>query len=97
MKTITIILIILFLFVSCLFSFLIIKKIFQKEPSQSEVIIEEDAVTPPEELTPDEEEEDKILPEDITKIEIYLDGDKNNGIFLGEAVYGLSSKEAFLI
>ncbi|GAH02266.1 unnamed protein product, partial [marine sediment metagenome] len=41
MKTITIILIILFLFVSCLFSFLIIKKIFQKEPSQSEVIIEE--------------------------------------------------------
>jgi len=97
MKTITIILIILFLFVSCLFSFLIIKKIFQKEPSQSEVIIEEDEVTPPEELTPDEEEEDKILPEDITKIEIYLDGDKNNGIFLGEAVYGLSSKEAFLI
>ncbi len=97
MKTITIILIILFLFVSCLFSFLIIKKIFQKEPSQSEVIIEEDEVTPPEELTPDEEEEDKIPPEDITKIEIYLDGDKNNGIFLGEAVYGLSSKEAFLI
>lgn len=100
MKTITIILIILFLFVSCLFSFLIIKKIFQKEPSQSEqseVIIEEDEVTPPEELPPDEEEEDKILPEDITKIEIYLDGDKNNGIFLGEAVYGLSSKEAFLI
>ncbi|GAG70977.1 unnamed protein product [marine sediment metagenome] len=99
MKTITIILIILFLFVSCLFSFLIIKKIFQKEPSQSEVIIEEDAITPPEELPPDEdeEEEDKILPEDITKIEIYLDGDKNNGIFLEEAVYGLSSKEAFLI
>ncbi|MBA7466980.1 Tol-Pal system protein TolB [subsurface metagenome] len=100
MKTITIILIILFLFVSCLFSFLIIKKIFQKEPSQSEqseVIIEEDEVTPLEELTPDEEREDKILPEDITKIEIYLDGYKNDGIFLGEAVYGLSSKEAFLI
>ncbi|GAH11997.1 unnamed protein product, partial [marine sediment metagenome] len=42
-------------------------------------------------------EEDKILPEDINKIEIYLDGDKNDGIFLGEAAYGLPSKEASLI
>ncbi|MFZ3387239.1 MAG: DUF5050 domain-containing protein, partial [Candidatus Hydromicrobium sp.] len=45
----------------------------------------------------DEKNENKIDPEKISAIEIYLDGDKNNGIPLGEATYGMSSKEAFMI
>ena len=33
----------------------------------------------------------------ISEIEIYLDGDRENGIYLGEASYGLTSKEAYTI
>jgi Tol biopolymer transport system component len=37
------------------------------------------------------------LSEKVEDIEIYLDGDKNNGIFLGKADYGLPSSDAALI
>ena len=43
---------------------------------------------------PEEEEPD---PEAIAAVEIYLDGPRDEGIFLGEAKYGLTSKEAYSI
>ncbi|MCJ7472430.1 MAG: hypothetical protein MUP02_06465, partial [Actinobacteria bacterium] len=43
------------------------------------------------------QEEEEIDPEKIAEIEIYLDGNRDDGIFLGKAKYGLTSKEAFMI
>ena len=42
---------------------------------------------------PEEEPE----PDEISTIEIYLDGPRDEGIFLGEAQIGLTSKDAFAI
>jgi len=104
MKTTTIILVILFLIVSCFFGFLLIKKVLSEaqtasepETQQSEGVIE-DKTAPVEQPSPDKEklEETEGL-ENISKIEIYLDGDRENGIFLGEAEYGLPSEEISLI
>ena len=38
-----------------------------------------------------------VLSDKVEDIEIYLDGDKDNGIFLGKADYGLPSNDAALI
>ena len=110
MKTITIILIILFLAVSTFFGFLITKKILgsRQELSETEADIQPEETTeeevpaaeeqPEEEAGEIEEIPQQINPsKDISKIEIYLDGDKDNGIFLGEAQYGLPSEDITLI
>ncbi len=101
MKTTTIILVILFLIVSCFFGFLLIKKVLSEaqtasEPeAQQDTVIIKDETSPVEQPAPDKEETEDF--ENISKIEIYLDGDRENGIFLGEAEYGLPSEELSLI
>jgi TolB protein len=60
------------------------------EPEPDNNIVEEEPGREIDEEPPAEAEEDKI-----SVIEIYLDGDRDNGIFLGEAVYGVTSPEAF--
>jgi len=101
MKAITIILVTLFLIVSCFFGFLLIKKVLSEVQTASEPELQQDTVTiedktsPEEQPVPDKEETEDF--ENISKIEIYLDGDRENGIFLGEAEYGLPSEELSLI
>ena len=106
MKTVTIITIILFLAAVGLFSFLAAKyiggRLFSSEdPSQPDevaIALEEEIEIPdPVEEDDVEEPPEEIKSLDIETIEIYLDGDRDNGIFLGEAIYGLTSKEAYLI
>jgi Tol biopolymer transport system component len=43
----------------------------------------------------EEQQEEEIDPTRISEIEIYLDGFRGEGIFLGSAKYGLTSKEAY--
>jgi len=63
------------------------------EPETEETIIEEENVEPvTEEEPPPEIEEDEIA-----VIEIYLDGDRDTGTLLGEAVYGMTSQDAYNI
>jgi TolB protein len=60
-------------------------------PETEESIAEEEVQPPTEtEETPVEVEEDKI-----SVIEIYLDGDRKDGTLLGEAVYGMTSQDAY--
>ncbi|MBC7334136.1 MAG: PD40 domain-containing protein [Actinobacteria bacterium] len=96
MRAITTILVILLLIAS-LFFLLSIAKIVKKvssdiEPS-TEISNQEETTIPTEEVeeTSSQVEESS---EDIAKIEIYLDGTRENGIFLGEAEYGLYSEKA---
>lgn len=65
-----------------------------QEPEE-EAIIQEEPEEEPEELT--EEELEEIRSEQIDTVEIYLDGTREYGIFLGEAEYGLESEEMTLI
>ena len=51
----------------------------------------------PDPETTEEEPQEEQDPEEISAIEIYLDGDRNNCIPLGEATCGMPSKEAFMI
>lgn len=109
MKTVTTILIIFFVLALVLFGLIAGKNLFEAIlgddsteeplPVEEEVIATEDE--PAEEGYPDknieEEPEEVIDPEEIAAIEIYLDGDRKNGIYLGEASYGLTSKEAYTI
>ncbi len=104
MKAITIILVTLFLIVSCFFGFLLIKKVLNEaqtasEPeTQQDIAVIEDKASPEEQPAPDKEEQEETEDfENISKIEIYLDGDRENGIFLGEAEYGLPSEELSLM
>ena len=94
MKTVTIITIILFLAAAVLFGIVFLKyigtKIFSDtEPSEIEqdipIVVEKDG----EEVETDTEE--------ITAIEIYLDGSREDGIFLGAVSYGTISEEASMI
>ena len=104
MKTITTILIILFLIVSCFFGFLIIKKVsygLQGKTDASQIEngkVEEEINISDKEPQEEEKEPEVILEEEkeipeIEKVEVYLDGDKENGIFLGKAEYRLHSEE----
>ncbi|MDD3818999.1 MAG: hypothetical protein PHG41_04115, partial [Actinomycetota bacterium] len=61
------------------------------EPGEFETIVDEK----PGQAT--EEQEEELDENKISKVEIYLDGDRNNGIFLGEAVYGVTSQDAYNI
>jgi len=106
MKTVTIIIIILFIAAVSLFGFIILDyagvKIFSASESEQKATTGEEeleSLEPPESgfEKDDEKNENEIDPEKISVIEIYLDGDKNNGIPLGEATYGMTSKEAFMI
>jgi hypothetical protein len=60
---------------------------------------EEPRTEEPEETEPVEEQqpEEEPDPEAIAAIEVYLDGPRDEGIFLGEAKFGLTSKEAYSI
>lgn len=106
MKSIAIILIILFLIVSSFLGFLIIKKVLYETEKLATAPEIEEPPTIKEERAITEKESEKAKNEtvaaveeipDIEKVEIYLDGDKENGIFLGEADYGLHSEEAVSI
>ncbi len=107
MKTVSIIIIILFLVAAGLFGFLALKYVGGKisgpgdssEPEEGVAGAEEENTLkePPEPDNEDAEEEPLELSENIKTIEIYLDGEKGSGIFLGEAIYGISSKEPYMI
>jgi len=95
MRTVTIIIIIFSVIAASILGFVIIKYAAAKtsspvetaEPEQPDIVVEE--AEPEEEPEPD--------PDKIAVIEVYLDGDRNSGIPLGEAVYGMTSQEAFMI
>jgi len=101
MKTVTVLIIILFLAAVSLFGIIGLKyigvKIFSdtdtSETEQDIPIVQED----PEVNTEEDEPEVEIDPEDISEIEIYLDSGRESGIFLGNAVYSMTSEEAFMI
>ncbi len=111
MKALTIILIVLFLAAALLLGSILAKSVFgflekeeiPKEDIQEKVEEEQqpDALPGDEAIgtedPSDQTETEEIDPEKIAVIEIYLDGDRDDGIFLGEAKYGLTSKEAFRI
>ncbi len=112
MKTLIIILIILFLFVS-IFFIVTGSKIFtnikkgqssqQTEPStnQSASSQETSSESTYQTTTIDSSSQTDLtyspIDENIKEINIYLDGDKNSGIFLGKANYGLPSADAAAI
>ncbi|MBU4450947.1 MAG: DUF5050 domain-containing protein [Actinobacteria bacterium] len=100
MKTITIILIVLFAFVSIFFGVILIKKVLNAKETTPAVIIDTSSVQSTSESIVEEkgaETAPGTLSENIEKIEIYLDGNKENGIFLGNADIGLPSSDASLI
>ena len=101
MRTVTIIIIILSVAAAIIFGFIIIKyatvKIFPPietaESEQPDIAVEEE----PEPETTEEEPQEEPDPDKIAVIEVYLDGDRNSGIPLGEAAYGMTSQQAFVI
>ena len=108
MKTITTILILLLASAVLLFGIIAGKSILgpsgtDNEPGDEEVqeTVEEEPPSLPEENDPGTEEEpieeEEPDPDKISAIEIYLDGSRDEGIFLGEAKYGLTSKDAYTI
>jgi len=108
MKTITIILIVLFVIVSFFFGIVLIRKLIQDKITSKITVAEETAETELSSAATSETTAETTAPEtseityestdeSIRNIEIYLDGDKDNGIYLGEAEYGLESSEAALI
>ena len=101
MKTITIILILLLVSAVLLFGIITGKSMLSpsdtdNEPGDEEVqeTVEEDPLPEPDENGPGTEEEpieeEEPDPDKISAIEIYLDGSRDEGIFLGEAIYGLT-------
>ena len=110
MKTITLILIILFAFVSIFFGVILIKKALNAKETTPAIIIdtgtEETSVAATSSVQSTSESiaqetsaetTPETLSENIEKIEIYLDGNKESGIFLGNADIGLPSNDAALI
>src|SRR4030042_6471674 len=113
MKTITIILIVLFAFVSIFFGVILLKKALNaKETTPAGIIdtgTEETSVSATSSVESVESTSESIveetsaettpetLSENIERIEIYLDGNKESGIFLGKADIGLPSNDAALI
>ncbi len=102
MKTITTILIIIFLIAVILFAVIVGKSLFkgdggieEEQLAEEEVLVDTPVESTEEEIPGSEAIEEEVDPEGIQEIEIYLDGDRDNGIFLGKANYGLTSKEAF--
>ncbi len=108
MKTITIILILLLVSAILLFGIIAGKSILNPSvtddgPGDEEVQekVEEEPLPQLEEPFPGSEEEpieeEEPDPDKISAIEIYLDGFRDEGIFLGEAKYGLTSRDAYAI
>jgi TolB protein len=99
MRTATIITIILFLVAVIFLGYTFLKAAIFKSP----VTNEETELEEPEAIIDEEPgqvkdgSEDEYSENKISKVEIYLDGDRNNGIFLGEAVYGVTSQDAYNI
>jgi Tol biopolymer transport system component len=101
MRTVTITIIILSVIAVSIFGFVIIRYVQGKispavetaEPELPNTVIEEE----PEQETVEEEPQEEPNPDKIAAIEVYLDGDRNSGIFLGEAEYGMTSQQAFMI
>jgi TolB protein len=101
MRAITIIMIIILLVAVVSLGFVILKYILPEpdleektaEPEQNDSIAQDDTEIPDSEEEPQEKPEE----DEVTVIEIYLDGDRQTGTFLGEAVYGMTSQEAFNI
>ena len=107
MKTITAILITFLLAALVLFAITAGKAVSGPQPEDELPIVEEIPEIPEEELEPEidpemdpgtqqQEEEEESDPEAITAIEIYLDGPRDDGILLGEAQFGLTSREVNL-
>ena len=107
MKILTIILIILFVSVTIFFGVMLIKKSMNNKKAASETTVEsaseitatteETTATTSTTSTETVYETTAVTSENITSVEIYLDGDKTNGIFLGKAEYKLPSADAELI
>ncbi len=107
MKTITTILILLLVSAVLLFGIIAGRSILgpsstDNEPVDEEIqeTLEEESPPKPEENGPGTEEEpveEEPDPDKISAIEIYLDGSRDEGIFLGEAKYGLTSKDTYAI
>ncbi len=123
MKTITIILIALFLSVTIFFGVVLIKKsandkkissletgnisqtipdtglseFTQSGSSSGTAAASETSTTASQTSVTAAETTAAVLSDKVEDIKIYLDGDKDNGIFLGKADYGLPSNDAALI
>ncbi|MCD4669081.1 MAG: DUF5050 domain-containing protein [Actinomycetia bacterium] len=108
MKTVTTILILLLISAVILFGTMAGKSMLgpsvteEKPPiEETPEIIKKEPPSMPEENGPGTEEEpveeEEPDPEKISAIEIYLGGLRDEGIFLGEAKYGLTSKDAYSI
>lgn len=107
MKTLTTILIVLFLLAALLFGSVLARNIFGSLAGEDEIIeenipevveeVDQSETIPGEGEIEVEEVPEEIDPEKVTAIEIYLDGNRDDGIFLGEAKYGLTSKDTFRI
>jgi TolB protein len=102
MKTIIIILTVFFLTAVIFFGVLVIKQVSpgrQTDETAATVAETESTTveTAPETSLDTAEETEEEPDENINKIEFYLGGNKNDGIFLGEASYGLKSEDAALI
>ncbi len=103
MRTVIIIIIILSVIAASIFGFVIIRYIQGKaspvkettEPEPSDTTVEEEQE--PETTTEEEPEEEEADPDKIAVIEVYLDGDRDSGILLGEAEYGLTSEQARIV
>lgn len=97
MKSITTILLILFISAVILLGLSLVNAISQRTfPEESTSISQEtQSISPSETKKPIEglQETSNMNNLEITSIEIYLDGDRNHGIFLGKAEYGLPSPE----
>jgi TolB protein len=102
MKTITIILIVLFALIIIFFGALFINNAIANRKITGDTTETASIVTTEAPETTDAERATATIPEPeleehITDIEIYLDGDKDNGIFLGNAAYRLASEDAVLV
>ena len=99
MKTVIIIITILLAVAVIFLGFIILRATVFKAPAADEIINsdEPEIIIEEEPEQPSEEPEEVLAEDKIAAIEIYLGGDRNNGILLGEAVYGLTSQEAFTI
>ncbi len=107
MKTITIVLVVLFAIVSIFFSIALIKNNSKGAGTdgtlETVVAIDTTETAGPAETIPVETTSETAevtydeADEMVREIELYLDGDNENGIFLGNAEYGLPSEEVAML
>ncbi|MBN1298775.1 MAG: PD40 domain-containing protein [Actinobacteria bacterium] len=104
MKTIIIILSALFIIAVIFFGIILIRQAIPRNEEASGSVFEttEEAETTMPAITEQTAEETTAETEDVTdeninKIELYLDGDRNTGIYMGQAEYGLESSDAAII